>query len=103
LKSSISLSARRRSNIDNRAVAGAFLTQSLEARNFGAPGASGSRSGTSNNPGRLCLGMALYRFNLEDHHFIADRGHAIVVRNELNVQIYRAEMDRDCIAKRRRS
>jgi hypothetical protein len=77
--------------------------------------------------------MAPYRFNLEDHHFIADRGihdcvdeeqarevadeiaehlvqlqpellsggHAIVVRNEHNVQIYRAEMDRDCIAKRR--
>jgi ABC-type Zn2+ transport system substrate-binding protein/surface adhesin len=77
--------------------------------------------------------MPLYRFNLEDHHFIADRGmhdcldeehareiadeiadrlvqaepnlrfggHAIVVRNEHNQQIYRAEMDGGSIVGRR--
>ena len=77
--------------------------------------------------------MPLYRFNLEDHHFIADRGshecanatdaemmaneiadrlvqhqpefleggHAIVVRDESNRQIYRAEMDRTSVVRRR--
>src|SRR5215213_2587665 len=97
--------------------------------------ASGSRSEPAAIQARLCLGMAPYRFNLEDHHFIADRGvhdcideeearevadeiaerlvqlqpelltggHAIVVRNERNAQIYRAEMDRDSITRRRRN
>ncbi|WP_423959260.1 DUF6894 family protein [Bradyrhizobium sp.] len=83
----------------------------------------------------LCFQMPLYRFNLEDHHFIADRGvhdcvdeehageiadeiadrlvqiepelvwggHAIVVRNEHNVQVYRANMDRTSIHSRRRN
>jgi hypothetical protein len=75
-----------------------------------------------------------YRFNLEDHRFIADRGmhdcidedqakdmaddiadrlvqeepslltggHAIVVRDQANRQVYRAEMDRGSIMRRRR-
>ena len=77
--------------------------------------------------------MPLYRFNLEDHQFIADRGlydcideehakeiadeiaerlvqaepdllfggHAIVVRDAKNRQVYRAEMDSDSILRRR--
>ena len=77
--------------------------------------------------------MPRYRFNLEDHRFVADRvlhecadeldaqaladeiadllaqaephllegGHAIVVRDEHNRQIYRAEIDRISIARRR--
>lgn len=77
--------------------------------------------------------MPLYRFNLEDHHFIAGReshecadetdaqmmaheiadrliqhqpellegGHAIVVRDENNRHVYRAEMDRSSILQRR--
>ena len=77
--------------------------------------------------------MPLFRFNLEDHAFIADRGfhdcideaearliaeeladqlvqtephlsngnHAIVVRDELNREIYRAGLDRESITKRR--
>jgi hypothetical protein len=76
--------------------------------------------------------MARYRFNLEDHRFIADRGihdcfdeehareiadeladrlvqtepdlvfggHAIVVRDEHDRQIYRAEMDHASVVKR---
>ncbi len=77
--------------------------------------------------------MQTYRFNLEDHHFIADRGvyecadeddaklmtheiadtliqrqpellhggHAIVVRDVHNRQVYRADMDRRSISERR--
>ena len=77
--------------------------------------------------------MPLYRFNLEDHRFIADRGthecedadhareiadeiaervvqhepelasggHAIVVRDEANNQVYRAGLDADALAQRR--
>lgn len=77
--------------------------------------------------------MPLYRFNLEDHFFIADRGthdcadeidaqmianeiadrlvqhqpelleggFAIIVRDENNRQVYRAEMDRSSILQRR--
>jgi hypothetical protein len=77
--------------------------------------------------------MPLYRFNLEDHRFIAGRGlhdcideehakeiadeiaerlvqaepdlmaggHAIVVRDARNRQIYRAEMDADSVLRRR--
>jgi hypothetical protein len=81
----------------------------------------------------LSLAMPNFRFNLEDHHFIADRGlhecadehdaqmmaneiadrlvqhrpefleggYAIVVRDERNRQIYRAEMDKSSILQRR--
>jgi hypothetical protein len=77
--------------------------------------------------------MPKFRFNLEDHHFIADRGmhecanendaemmaneiadrlvqthpeflegkHAIDVRDEKNRQVYRAEMDRASVLRRR--
>jgi hypothetical protein len=77
--------------------------------------------------------MPKYRFNLEDHVFIADRGahecadilharevadeiaerlvqtqpelvsdrHGIVVRDENNREVYRAELDRESIRRRR--
>lgn len=82
---------------------------------------------------RAYIEMPLYRFNLEDHRFIADRGlhdcvdeqqakeladeiaerlvqaepdltagnHAIVVRDTLNRQVYRAEMDGQSVLQRR--
>lgn len=77
--------------------------------------------------------MPRYRFNLEDHVFIADRGahecadvvhakevadeiadrlaqtrpelvsdnHGIVVRDENNREVYRADLDKDSIRRRR--
>ena len=77
--------------------------------------------------------MPSFRFNLEDHEFVADRGlhecadeqdaqmmaneiadrlvqrqpeflnggYAIIVRDEKNRQVYRAEMDRGSIHRRR--